>query len=399
MQNGPRATASPPDPYLNYRWMREHQPASVVPGSDGRPLCVVTSYELVRSCLLDPRLRSGYEPSARSGGSTDADAPGRPDDKTIGISLEYHERVFRAMADVLPTSMVERTRPGIQAICRSAISAFITRGHADLMNEYALRIPLAVIHDLLGVPEDEREAPEICWQKYVGAGFTSPPDAESKEYLDEYVNRIISYKRAHPGDDVTTRLIDYLDRGELHSVGELRTVIFTLLGAGHTTTIPFIATAIVRLLEHPAYRDAAMRDEGRCLAIAEEVLRHDPPLHAVQVRYAQEEMAIGDVQLEPGHAVLLSVAAANRDPARFADPEKFDPDRPASRHLAFSHGPHFCPGSQLARSEGTIALRELFHAIPDLRLSVDPQQVVWAFGPTLRGPAAIPVTFVPRDRL
>jgi cytochrome P450 len=397
MQDGPRATRGDPDPYPNYRWLREHQPASVVPGSDGKPLCVVTSYELVRSCLLDPRLRSGYEPSARPGGTADADAPSRTDGMALGISEHYHERVYRIMSEVLPSSLVERTRPGIQASCRSALSAFIARGHADLMGEYALRIPVAVIHDLLGVPKDEREAPEVCLREYLAAGFTSPPDAESEEFLHDYVHRIIGYKRAHPGDDVTTRLIDYLDRGELHSVGELQTVIFTLLGAGHTTTAPFIATAIVRLLEHPACLNSAMQDEGRWPAIAEEVLRHDAPLHSVQTRYAQQEMVIGDVQLEPGHAVLLSLAAANRDPSRFVDPEEFDPDRPVSRHLAFGHGSHFCPGSQLARSEGRIALRELFHAIPDLSLSVGSQEIVWAFGPILRGPATIPVIFTPQQ--
>lgn len=386
MQENPRPTRRAPDPYANYKWLREHQPVSLVQGADGKPLCVVTSYELVRTCLVNPRLRSGFDDSGGAGEIS----------TSMGISDQYHERLYRVMADVMPASLI--TRAGIQQACRTALAAFAGRGQADLMDEYALRIPVEVIHNLLGVPAREQEPPQACLSNYIKAGFTQPPDETAHAFLHEYVDRIVAYKESNPGDDITTALLDQLRLGNLRSKGELRAVLFTLIGAGHTTTAPFIATAILRLLEHPEYLRAALRDDSTWAAIGEEVLRHDAPLHSVQTRYAQERLTIGEVELAPGSPVLLSLAAANRDPARFDNPEDFDPGRPSPRHLAFGYGPHFCPGSQLARSEGVTALRELFLALPDVRLAIEPAEIEWAFGPILRGPARVPATFTPRQR-
>ncbi len=388
MQENPRPTRRAPDPYPNYKWLREHEPVSIAPGADGKPLCVVTSYELVRSCLVNPGLRSGFEDT---GGGEAAQIS-----TSMGISDQYHERLYRVMDDVMPASLIAKA--GIRQACRTALAAFAQRGHADLMDEYALQIPVEVIHNLLGVPPQEQEPPQACLSNYLKAGFTQPPDKTAHAFLHEYVDRIVVYKESHPGDDITTALLEQLRLGNLRSKGELRAVLFTLIGAGHTTTAPFIATAILRLLEHPEHLQAALQDDSKWAAIGEEVLRHDAPLHSVQTRYAQERLTIGEVELAPGSAVLLSLAAANRDPARFDNPEEFDPGRPSPRHLSFGYGPHFCPGSQLARNEGVTALRELFGALPDLRLAIEPGEIEWAFGPILRGPARLPVTFTPRQQ-
>jgi cytochrome P450 len=154
-----------------------------------------------------------------------------------------------------------------------------------------------------------------------------------------------------------------------------------------------VASAIVRLLEHPGQLGCAVRDVARWPEVVEEALRFDSVVQASTARYVQQDVTIGATRIASGSVVLMSIAAANRDPARFENPERFDIDRPRRPHLGFGHGIHFCLGAYLGRAEVAIALSTLFEALPDIRLAVPADQIRWTFGPMMRGPAAVPVTF------
>ncbi|MFD5450909.1 cytochrome P450 family protein [Streptomyces sp. NPDC003470] len=379
-----------PDPYPNYRWLRANAPACPMGGDTAEEsTCFVTSYELVRAGLLDSRLSS----DPRNAAGADPSAPAER--SVLDSDPPDHGRMRRVVNPAFSLTAVDALRPTIARICREAIAGLAGHGRADLMAEYGLVVPVAVIHEILGVPPEQRVDPVLFMDRFWWAAAAREPDPEAAEFIDAYVTRILEYKRAHPGDDVTTALLRALEDGGLRDESELRGMVTAVLGAGHTTTVPLVSAGIVRMLQHPAQRAKAMADSARWADVVEELLRHDSVIQVSTNRYAVEDLVIGDVPVPRGGTVLMSFAAANRDPARFDDPDVFDMDRPRGGHLAFGHGTHFCLGAHLGRAEAEIALRLLFETLGDVRLTVPVEDVVWSFGPMLRGPAAIPVTFTP----
>ena len=175
---------------------------------------------------------------------------------------------------------------------------------------------------------------------------------------------------------------------------EMRSTIFQLVVAGHDTTTSLIGNGTVALLRHPAQRDAMVADPALVARVVEECLRWDAPVPHSTFRYTTEEVRLGGVVVPAVAQVIVSLAAANRDPARFADPEAFDVRRlDGGAHLAFGHGIHHCLGAPLARMEGRVALGALHTRFPRMRLAVDPAQLRWGHGDglVLRGLSALPV--------
>ncbi|MEI5034389.1 cytochrome P450 [Streptomyces sp. S1A(2023)] len=176
---------------------------------------------------------------------------------------------------------------------------------------------------------------------------------------------------------------------------ELEAMVMTLIGAGHITTIQFLGTTILRLLGHPGRRAALLGGDLDWSRAVNELLRLDAPSHVAECRYAGEDMTIADTRVGEGDVVLLSPAAANRDPNRFPDPGTLDLTRDARPHLAFGHGAHTCLGTHLVKLETEIAITTLFGRLPDLTLDIPSGEVAWGYAPTFRGPQALPVTFTP----
>jgi cytochrome P450 len=382
-----------PDPYPNLAWLRANAPVSrTEKGTAAAPIYFVTPFELVRSGLSDSRLTAdprkvadiSPEQISFDRGLLDTDPPD-------------HGRMRQVLHHAFAPSGVLKLRPMITKICRRAIHAFETRGHADLMAEYAQVVPVEIVHEILGVPPEVRvPAPELMdW--YWRAGLSRQPDDDAMDQIDDYVRRILDHKRDHRGADLTTIMLDALARGDLHDEAELRGTLSAVLGPGHITTVPMLATGIVRLLERPAVLAAARGEPSRWADVVEEVLRYDSVVQVTNNRYAEAELTIGGVEVPKGSIVLMSLAAANRDPSRFDHPDTFDVDRRRRGHVAFGHGPHVCLGARLGRVEGEIAFATLFEALPSLRLACPPEEVVWTWGPTERGPATVPVTFAPRE--
>lgn len=370
-----------PDPYPNFRWLREHDPVSLASERESSRTYVVTPYRHVRSALVDARLSpDGIE----------------PDSELIGADPQHHARLRRVMSELLPNNLVQRFRPRIADICDAAIDAFVERGSADLMGDYAVAVPVAVIHELVGLPAERQEPPQVCMEHFFRASFAVRRDRDSMAFIDTYLRRIVDFKRRNPGDDMATALLAALDRGDLADERELRTVLYSIIGGGHVSTGPFIASAALRLLENPGQLADVRADPALWPAVVEEALRYDSAVQYARNRYASSRLTIGGAEVGEHDIVMLSLAAANRDPATFPDPDRFDIHRKKTPHLAFSHGTHYCPGNALARAEGVTALRKLFGRIPDLRLADPGTPVTWTLGPALRGPAAVPVSFTPQ---
>jgi cytochrome P450 len=200
-----------------------------------------------------------------------------------------------------------------------------------------------------------------------------------------------------PGEDLVTDLVVAADRDGALTEQEMASTIFQLVVAGHDTTTSLIGNGTVALLRHPAQRDALVADPGLIAQVVEECLRWDAPVPHSTFRYTVDEVRLGGAVIPPYAQVIISLAAANRDPARFGDPEAFDVRRSDGGHLAFGHGIHHCLGAPLARTEGRIALAELHTRFPAMRLAVDASELRWGHGDglVLRGLTELPVLLGP----
>ena len=387
------------DPYDNFSWLRSAMPvAQMASSADGKAsggkgsAWFVTGYELARACLADPRLSVDRRNAANAG-----HPDGHPDEEEEGDLLGKdppdHSRLRRLLSPSMSPGASERFRPFVQEVCDGLIDAFREDGEANLVSQYAWPIPWYVMHEFLGVPEAERMDAARCVDRFLVAGYHEQQDGgPATEELMDYTRQLIAYKRAHRGADVTTVLIEGRESGEVRSENELVNLLFMLLGAGIVSTGLMISGGILRLLQNPG--ELAKLNDGTAewKTAVEEAMRYDSPVQTSVLRFARTDLDLGGAKITKGDTLIISLAGANRDPAKFADAERFSIDQRRS-HLAFGHGVHLCTGAPLARIEGEIALRTAFRRLPDLRLTAPAQHQAWVLGPSLRGPREVQVQF------
>ncbi len=215
-----------------------------------------------------------------------------------------------------------------------------------------------------------------------------------------YLGELIHRKRGELGDDLISGLIRASDQGEQLSEDEAASMAFILLFAGFETTVNLIGNGMLALLRNPAelarLRDAVVAGDEALLGTAvEELLRYDGPVELATWRFASEPLTLGGARVERGDPVLVVLAAADRDPARFAAPDVLDLGRADNPHLGYGHGIHYCLGAPLARLEARTALATVLRRLPDVRLAVEPGELRWRGGLIMRGLRTLPVAFTP----
>jgi cytochrome P450 len=267
----------------------------------------------------------------------------------------------------------------------------------DLVAGFAFPLPFTVISELLGVPEPDRADLGRRFRTLLGPSPYPEALAASTAIVD-HLTALLDRKRAEPGEDLVTDLVVAADRDGALTTQEMLSTVFQLVVAGHDTTTSLIGNATVALLRHPAQRDAIVADPSLVPRAIEECLRWDAPVPHSTFRYTTQEVRIGDVVVPAFAQVIVSLAAANRDPARYRDPEVFDIRRDDGGHLAMGHGIHHCLGAPLARMEARIALTALHNRFPAMRLAVPPEALHWGHGDglVLRGLSELPVVLDPR---
>lgn len=282
-----------------------------------------------------------------------------------------HTRIRGLVNRAFVARAIEGLRPRIAALAQSLINEFEGSGTTDLLESFATPFPVAIIADLLGVPREM--APQLLiWSHRMVAMYQARRDAkieaeavaatlEFTGFMYDYVER----RRLEPRDDLLTQLIAAEQEGQKLSTDELITTAILLLNAGHEATVHALANGIKAVLEH------GVRTDGDPWLV-EELLRYDAPLHLF-TRYALEDVAVAGVKLRQGDQIGLLLGAANRDPERFPDPDRFDPRREPCPHVSFGAGIHFCVGAPLARLEMQIALPILFERLPRLALAETPR--------------------------
>jgi cytochrome P450 len=389
------------DPFPLFAAVRELGPVHPVTLADGHPAYLVVGYEEARVALNESRLSKDMHAALASGEGVVAEGLPGPSFARHMLSVDPpdHTRLRRLVSSAFTPRRVEQLRPRVHAIVDDLLDAIAAAGpdaRVDLVSAFAFPLPFTVICELLGVPEQDRAA--------LGTGFTamlvpySTPQeyACAKEASDSVVamlQALVAGKQAQPGDDLVSALISARDGAERLNTQELLSTIFQLMVAGHDTTASLIGNSVVALLENPEQLAMLRSDPTRLSAAIEELLRYDAPVPHSTFRYAVAPTDLGGVTIPAGAQVIISLAAANRDPAHYSNPDELDLARAETRHLAFGHGIHFCLGAPLARIEGHVALSALLRRFPDLRLAVPADELRWGHGDglVLRGLSELPV--------
>ncbi|MHA7958584.1 cytochrome P450 family protein [Streptomyces sp. L500] len=372
-----------------YARLRELGPVHRMRTPDGKESWLIVGYDEARTALADPRFSNDLRNSPDWTG--DGGVP-------IGTNMLQtdppdHTRLRRLVAKEFTARRVEALRPRIQEITDRLLDGLPATGRADLVESFALPLPLTVICELLGVPAADR-ADFRAWSNEMVQLTDMAAAAAAAQAMTEYLHGLIEAKRRSPEDDLLSALAAAADDGDRLSPAELLGMAFVLLVAGHETTVNLISSAVYSLLNHPAQLAELRADWSLLDGAIEETLRHLAPVERASYRFTTEPVEIGGVTLPAREPVIVILSAAGRDGGRFTDPDRFDIHRDARGHLAFGHGLHHCLGAPLARLEAAVALRSLLERCPRLAFDTDrPETLDWRPSLALRGLAALPVRY------
>lgn len=376
------------DPHPVYARLRELGPVHRVrlpPPDEDYETWLVVGHEEARSALADPRLSKD---GSRIGMTfLDEELVGR---YLLATDPPQHTRLRALVTRAFTARRVAELRARIEEITGELLDAMLPRGRADLVDCLAYPLPITVICELLGVPGmDRAQFRKLSTEAVAPTSAESERDAFAR--LAEYLTELIEDKRrAGPDGDLLSELIrTTAEDGDRLSPRELRGMAFVLLIAGHETTVNLITNGVLALLTHPGQLAALRADMTLLDGAVEEILRYEGPVENATFRYAAEPLEIGGTRVGQGEPVMICLTAADRDAARFPDPDRFDIRRGARGHLAFGHGSHYCLGAPLARLEARTAIGALLERAPGLALDGPPGP--WLPGPLMRGVRRLPV--------
>ncbi|MFD3325645.1 cytochrome P450 [Streptomyces sp. NPDC058701] len=377
------------DPYATYDRLRGAGPVQkVFTGSQGHSSYLVTGHAEARQAFADPRLSKD---TARffAGRTTRRNLHPAVSRSMLASDPPGHTRQRAVAAGLFTAGPVARLRPYVQRVVDGLLDGWEPGAPVDLVDALAAPLPVTVICELLGVPEDDRAMVSRWSNELFAAGRPDRIDAASHA-IGDYMTGLVGSARREPGDGLLHLLAQQGDAGPLDP-DEVVSLAVLLLVAGHETTANFIANAALALIQHPDSLDRLHRDPDLIASALDELLRFDSPVGIATFRYTTEALRLGGVEIPEGVPVLIAPGAANRDPARFAEAHRLDLDRNAAGHLAFGHGIHRCLGAPLALAEAEIALRALVTRFPGMRLAVPSEDLAWRQTRLMRGLQALPV--------
>ena len=381
------------DPHAEYARLRASGPVHRTVGTDGRPAWLVTRYEDVRRALGDP-VFSLDKRRALPGNYQGLALPPALDANLLNMDPPDHTRIRRLVAQAFTPRRIEQLREPVRRTAEALLDAIADDGRADLVAAYTGPLPITVICDLLGVPAHDRHDFRAWTDTLTAPDPDRPGQARAAiGGMLSYLTDLIAHKRANPADDLLSAMTAARDEGDRLSEDELLSLAFLILFAGYENTVQLLGNAVVALLTNPDQLAALRADPGLVPGAVEELTRFDGPAPLAIRRFPTREVAIGGVTIPAGETVLLSLASANRDPARFADPDRLDLARDATGQLGLGHGIHYCLGAPLARLESEVALTALLSRFPRLALDVRPEDLQWRPSMRARGLRSLPVRF------
>ncbi|MFJ2893332.1 cytochrome P450 [Streptomyces sp. NPDC087218] len=374
------------NPYPYYEKLRAAGPVHTVRTDEFERVWLVVGYDEARAVLADQRFAKDWRGLPG--------APGESDPifrNMLELDAPHHTRLRKLVAREFTARRVEALRPRVQEITDGLLDAMLPAGRADLVDALAFPLPMTVICELIGVPDLDRNAFRRLSNEIITPA-SPEQEQEAVRAMNAYLGELIGEKRRSPGDDLMSALVRARDEeGDGLSPDELVGMAFLLLVAGHETTVNLIANGVRALLDHPDQLAALRADPALLDGAVEEMLRYDGPVETATFRYPREQVEIGSRTVPAGEPVLVSLAGADRDHARYPAPDAFDIRRDTQGHLAFGHGVHFCMGAPLARMEGRIAIRTLLERCPGLAPDAEAGEYDWIPGLLMRGRRGLPV--------
>jgi cytochrome P450 len=386
------------DPFPIYHWLRAADP---VHWSDRFNAWIVTSFDAVAAGLNDVRLSSDRAAYLQ-------EMAGSPElepffaflsRRMIFADPPKHTRLRGLVSQAFTPHVVEALRPHVQQLVDGFLDAVRDRGQMDLIRDFAFPLPATVIAELLGVPPEDRDRLKKWSDDFVVFFSTHPANIRLEQYrqalqsvreMTDYFRAATARARTGPRACLLKTMELAEEQGDRLSEGELIANANLLLAAGHETTTHLIGNSILALLRQPEQLRKVRDEPSLVPGAVEELLRYCGPVQSTN-RLAKEDVPLGGKAIRRGQFVFLFLAAANRDPAHFPDPDRLDVTRPAHKHLAFGLGHHFCLGAPLARLEAQIAVPTILRRLPDLRLASDRLEYQENFN--LHGLKALPLAF------
>lgn len=380
------------DPYPLYHWMRANEPVFPSPLDPGT--FILTRFADCEAVLRDVRWSSNpvHRPLPRGVAADDLDMRTMlsftPANVLLFLDPPDHTRLRKLVSKAFTPRRVESLRPHIQEIVDGILDEAADRGELDIVSDLGYTLPVTVICELMGVPlvDRDRFGPWSSDASRLLDGVLEPEVMQAGVVgvmnIVGYFNDLFAQRRRSPRDDLVSALIAAEEEGDKLTEEELRSITLLLFIAGHETTMNLIGNGMKALLEHRDQFDRIVSDPTLVPGAIEELLRYDGPVHLTG-RIATQELEVGGRTFRPGEQVITLLAAANRDPARFPDPDRLDVGRTDNHHLAFSHGIHYCLGASLARVEGQVAIGSLVRRFP--RMELVTEQPVYRDHFVLRG--------------
>ena len=380
------------DPFAQYRRLRSEDPVHRSPLG----AWFVSRYADAHAVLRDRRLGRDFSVFL------DAQMGDSPLRRMLGNTMLYndpprHTRLRTLVSKAFTPRVVEAMAPRIAALVEALLDRVAPAGRMDVIADLAYPLPVQVICDMVGIPRADH-ALLRTWSRDFAATleFVLPPDVLERGNAaavgaTDYLRALIRERRHRPADDVLTRLIAAEEDGHRLSEDEIVSTCMLLFSAGHETTTGLIGNAVLTLLRHPEQLGRLAADPRRVRTAVSEFLRYEPSIHMTS-RMAVAAVEVGGQRIAAGEVVVILLAAANRDPARFVDPDTFDPERADNEPLTFGGGVHHCLGHALARLETEIAIASLLRRCPALRFAgADAPQ--WLETVTVRGLKTLAVGF------
>jgi cytochrome P450 len=389
--------------YETFAQMRADDPVFCQPGVDGETmLWFVTRYDDVVKVLLDdgrfvrdPALVFSLDELA-SFYEGPPEAVDFINSHMLNKDGNDHRRLRRLVTKAFTPRMVEQLRPRIQEIADGLLDEVEVRGAMDLVDEFAFPLPITVIAELLGIPAADRDRFRLWSNAIMTPALTPEQVARSGQLMSEfvaYLRNLFDRRRATPGADLISALLRVDEGGDRLSEQELSSMVALLIIAGHETTVTLIGNAVLVLLQHPEHRAQLEREPTLIGPALEELLRYEGPVERALNRWAAEDVELGGQTIRRGEGVIVILGSADRDPARFGNPDVLDFEREDNKHVAFGRGSHYCLGAPLARLEAEIALTTLFRRLPGLRLAVPVDDLSWRPVPLFRSLVSLPVAW------
>ncbi|WP_433359806.1 cytochrome P450 [Streptosporangium sp. CA-115845] len=304
-----------------------------------------------------------------------------------------HTKLRKLVLPNFTDRALQEWRPGLEEIVRAAFKPVLPRGRADLISDIAHPVPVLAICLVLGIDSDWRRIRELA-ENFLAATGQPVLARQRAQELEAFLEEEIDARRGKPVGDLLGQYVNATIDDEPVPASEMLGLVQLMVVAGHETTVNGIGTMIYRLITEPGLRDRVLADRSLIGAVIDETLRLHPPVWNM-ARTVAKPTEVRDASLCPGEKVMLVYGAANRDPEKFAEPDRFDIDRSGlSRHLAFGIGRHRCIGEPLAKLELRLALEYVLDHLPDVELDGEPR---WGGGTNQHGLRSLPVRFTPTE--